>query len=77
MCDKCEKPVPCRTCGRYPEIVEMYGMFYVKCYNCGTMELALKEKTAIENWNKWNVEDGKRTLTVAPECYSRRGAKKV
>ena len=77
MCDKCESPVPCRACGNVPEIVEMYGMFYVKCYKCGAMELALKEKTAIENWNKWNVEDGKRTLTVAPKCYSRRGTEEV
>ncbi|MBQ2174664.1 MAG: hypothetical protein II453_06255 [Alphaproteobacteria bacterium] len=47
-------------------------MFYVKCYKCGALELALKEETAVNNWNEWNKENGKRTLTIAPKCYSRR-----
>lgn len=68
----CDRPVPCRYCKGEPEIVDISGMFYVKCYKCGTMELALNPKTAINNWNEWNKENGKHTLTIAPKCYSKR-----
>ena len=68
----CDRPVPCRYCKQDPEVVEIAGMFYVKCYKCGALELALREETAVNNWNEWNKENGKRTLTIAPKCYSRR-----